>query len=152
MYWMCVTYSCINISNYAWRESNLVWKRFKGKQMGRGEANVWIQAAGLGPVSNPCFRQLEFIKRKQELQYPLSFISARSEVLMANKTVCWNAVSLKSELQWENTNKCLMMWEVKHYPCLYQNYSAGPKSALRWGLHGCTLAEDVWGFKKSCCN
>lgn len=46
-----------------------------------------------------CFGQLEFMKRKQELHYPLYFISAESEVLMPNKTVCLNAVSLKSDLE-----------------------------------------------------
>lgn len=114
MYWMC--YLFMHSISVAMHGESLIWFERGSVDLleGRDEADVWIQSAELGGVFKSCFGQLEFMKRKQELHYPLYFISAKSEVLMPNKTVCLNAVSLKSDLEWKNTNKCLMMLEVKN--------------------------------------
>lgn len=73
-----------DFSSYAWRVCNLVWKSLSRLLEGRGEADVSIQDAGPGGMSQPSFKQLEFMKRKQLNFFFL--MSAKRAVLMPSKT------------------------------------------------------------------
>lgn len=80
------------------RMSNLAWKRLSGLLEGRGETNVSIQDAKPGASSKPCFRQLEFMERKQ-LIFLFSFFNvSKKRNFNAQQNYC-NLVSLKSVLE-----------------------------------------------------
>lgn len=65
--------------------SNLVWKRLSRLLEGTGKANVSIQDARPGGMSQPCFRQVKFMKRKQLIFFVCFLMSAKREVLMPSK-------------------------------------------------------------------
>lgn len=88
-----------NISSYARRVPNLVWKRFSSLLEGRGEENMSIQDAGPGGMSKPCFRRLEFMKRKQLI----FFFNLRKTWSFNAQENYWNLVSLKSIFEKEKT-------------------------------------------------